>query len=68
MTFGGRQLTYERELADGREKALRDLEVRADLLRADAVVGVRIDYETMGAGNKVLLIIATGTAVKLERQ
>ena len=63
---GGRSGQYEKEIAQGRKEALRDLEEEAENLDADAVVGATFDYEEMSEG--MLWITATGTAVKLKNQ
>lgn len=62
---GGRAETYEKELGDTREIALAELYERAQSLGADAVVGVDIDYEVLGTDNGMLMVTASGTAVKL---
>ncbi len=64
--FGGRSGSYEDELVDARESALRELEARARNLGADAVVGIDIDYEVLGQGNNMLMVTASGTAVMLD--
>ena len=61
--FGGRSGTYEDELASARETALREMEQRAAAMGANAVVGVDIDYEVLGANNGMLMVTASGTAV-----
>ena len=60
--FGGRSGSYEGELIEAREAALREMEKRAEALGANAVVGVDIDYEVLGQGN-MLMVTASGTAV-----
>ncbi len=62
---GGRSGTYERELARARKLALKELEEEAGDLGADAVVGVDLDYEVLGERNGMLMVSASGTAVKL---
>lgn len=64
--FGGRSNTYETELVNARESALREMEERAAKLGANAVVGVDIDYEVLGANNGMLMVTASGTAVRYE--
>ena len=63
--FGGRSNTYEKELVSARENALNELSQRAAQMGADAVVGIDIDYEVLGQGNGMLMVTASGTAVKL---
>ena len=61
----GRSKSYEDELLAAREEALAEMARRAQALGADAVVGVDVDYETLGADNGMLMVTASGTAVKL---
>ncbi|MCU0987985.1 MAG: heavy metal-binding domain-containing protein [Acetobacteraceae bacterium] len=62
---GGRSAAYEKELAAARQAALENLLAEASALGADAVVGVDVDYETVGQGGSMLMVTATGTAVTL---
>ena len=62
---GGRSKTYERVLEEGKEDALRELTQRAQAMGANAVVGVDLDFETVGASGSMLMVIATGTAVRV---
>lgn len=62
---GGRSGSYERVLADARRTALTEMEGDAQARGADAVVGVDLDYEVLGAQNGMLMVTASGTAVKL---
>ncbi|WP_458408190.1 putative heavy metal-binding protein [Anaerotignum sp.] len=64
--FGGRSNTYETELINARQNALKEMEERAFQLGANAVVGVDIDYEVLGADNGMLMVTASGTAVRYE--
>ena len=61
--FGGRAKSYENELASGVSDAPAEMEHQAAQLGADAAVGVDIDYETVGSN--MLMVSASGTAVKL---
>ncbi|WP_322795270.1 YbjQ family protein [Tepidiforma sp.] len=61
---GGRSGKYEEELRKGRDGAIAEMLQYAQQLGADAVVGVKLDYETVGGG-QMLMITASGTAVKL---
>lgn len=61
--FGGRSGTYEEELTNARETALRELERRAQERGANAVVGVDVDYEILGSNNGMLMVTVSGTAV-----
>lgn len=62
---GGRSAGYEEEAVRARETALNELWNRGQELGADAVVGIAFDYSPMGASNDMLMVTATGTAVKL---
>lgn len=61
--FGGRSSTYEDELINARQQAIAEMENRASQIGANAVVGVDIDYEVLGANNGMLMVTASGTAV-----
>ena len=60
---GGRAGAYEEKMREARDIAVTEMEQEAQQLGADAVVGVDIDYET--AGNNMMMVSASGTAVKL---
>ncbi|MDO4438315.1 MAG: putative heavy metal-binding protein [Eubacteriales bacterium] len=64
--FGGRSGSYEDELIKARQNAIDEMEKRAATLGANAVVGVDIDYEVLGADNGMLMVTASGTAVVVE--
>ncbi|MGK7947375.1 MAG: YbjQ family protein [Xenococcaceae cyanobacterium] len=67
--IGGRTGSYERIFEKGQLEAIEELKKRARELGADGVVGIEIDTGTINVDEKgvLLLITATGTAVKLER-
>ena len=62
---GGRSGAYESTLRDARMTALNELKDEARALGADAVIGVDLDYEVLGQGGSMLMVSASGTAVKL---
>lgn len=64
--FGGRSNSYEQELIDARRNAILEMEERARQIGANAVIGVDIDYEVLGANNGMLMVTASGTAVIVE--
>ncbi len=64
--FGGRSGSYEEELLQARKEALEELKRRAQALGANAVVGVDVDYEVLGADNGMLMVSVSGTAVVCE--
>ncbi|MER2174321.1 MAG: heavy metal-binding domain-containing protein [Carnobacterium sp.] len=64
--FGGRAQGYENELLEARSKALEEMEFRAEGFGADAIVGVKMDYETLGSDNGMIMVTCSGTAVKLK--
>jgi uncharacterized protein YbjQ (UPF0145 family) len=61
---GGRSGAYEEKLREAREMALKELSEEAEKLGANAVVGAKIDYETVGNQN-MMMVSASGTAVKI---
>ncbi|MGB7406362.1 MAG: heavy metal-binding domain-containing protein [Pacificimonas sp.] len=62
---GGRAGAYENALREAREEAMLDMEAHAKKLGADAVVGIDLDYEVIGETGSMLMVTASGTAVKL---
>ena len=62
---GGRSGSYEEELVRARDQAMNELASRALRLGADAVVGIDIDYEVLGENGGMLMVTASGTAVRL---
>ena len=63
--IGGRSGSYEDELIKARTQAMQEMEERARQNGADAVVGIDIDYEVLGENGGMLMVTASGTAVKL---
>ena len=64
--IGGRSGTHQKALQEAREICLRELAKRAGELGADAVIGVDLDYSEISGGNKgMVLLVASGTAVRL---
>ncbi len=61
--FGGRSGTYEEELINAREQAIAEMVKRANSMGANAIVGVDVDYEVLGADNGMLMVSVSGTAV-----
>lgn len=61
---GGRSASYEKALRSAREDALKEMANEAAGRGADAVIAVDLDYEVLGAGNGMLMVTASGTAVK----
>lgn len=62
---GGRSGSYESTLRSARQTAIEELQAEARALGADAVIGVDLDYEVLGKGGSMLMVSASGTAVKL---
>ena len=63
---GGRSATYERELRKAREMAMEELKIAAAEMGANAVVGIDIDYETVGSNGSMLMVTVSGTAVVMQ--
>ena len=61
---GGRSGSYERVLREAKDTALAEMQDAALRLGADAVIGIDLDYETVGANGGMLMVTASGTAVK----
>lgn len=61
--FGGRSKGYEDELLTARENALEEMKTRASNLGANAIIGVKMDYEVLGADNGMFMVTCSGTAV-----
>ena len=61
--FGGRSASYEKVLQQAKETAMQEMVERAQAMGANAVVGIDIDYETIGSGNSMLMVATSGTAV-----
>ena len=64
--FGGRSGSYENELVQARQNAMEEMAQRARSMGANAVVGIDIDYEVLGADNGMLMVTASGTAVVID--
>jgi uncharacterized protein YbjQ (UPF0145 family) len=62
---GGRSGSYERILADARKQAIEELQAEAAALGGNAVVGIDLDYEVIGPNGSMLMVSASGTAVKI---
>jgi uncharacterized protein YbjQ (UPF0145 family) len=64
---GGRSAGYERSLREARETATGEMVAEAEQMGADAIIGVDVDYESIqvGQGGSMLMVSASGTAVKL---
>ncbi|MCF0208147.1 MAG: heavy metal-binding domain-containing protein [Bacteroidaceae bacterium] len=63
--IGGRSGSYEKVLREAKDTALAEMEQRAMELGANAVIGIDLDYETVGANSSMLMVTASGTAVTI---
>lgn len=63
--FGGRSGAYEKVLQEAKDTSLREMAERAKAMGANAVVGIDLDYETIGQGNSMIMVSCSGTAVVL---
>ena len=61
---GGRSGSYEKVLRQAKDTALKEMQQEAQKLGANAVVGIDLDYETVGKNGGMLMVTASGTAVK----
>ena len=62
---GGRSGSYEKVLREAKEIALKEMQEQAQRLGANAVIGIDLDYETVGPNGGMLMVTASGTAVKI---
>ncbi|TRD11583.1 heavy metal-binding domain-containing protein [Erythrobacter insulae] len=62
---GGRSGSYERILADARNQAIEELQAEAASRGGNAVVAIDLDYEVIGANGSMLMVSASGTAVRV---
>lgn len=61
--FGGRSGSYENVLREAKDSAMKEMSQRAQAMGANAVVGIDLDYETVGANSSMLMVTCSGTAV-----
>lgn len=61
--IGGRSESYEKVLREAKDSALAEMQQRAQQMGANAIVGIDLDYETVGANGSMLMVTASGTAV-----
>jgi len=61
--IGGRSGAYEKVLREGKETSILEMMQRAEALGANAIVGIDLDYETVGQGGSMLMVTCSGTAV-----
>jgi uncharacterized protein YbjQ (UPF0145 family) len=61
---GGRSASYEKELKEARRIAFSELEEKAFQLGANAIIGIDVDYETIGDTGSMLMVSVTGTAAQ----
>lgn len=64
--FGGRSSAYEEVLQKAKDTALEEMARSAESLGANAVIGIDLDYETVGASGSMLMVVCSGTAVHIE--
>ena len=63
---GGRSAAYEQELRKARKVAFDEMEEQAAQFGANAIIGIDLDYETVGNTSSMLMVSASGTAVTIE--
>ncbi len=64
--FGGRSGSYEEVLRKAKATALEEMQQQAKQMGANAIIGVDLDYETVGERGGMLMVTAAGTAVVIE--
>ena len=60
---GGRSGSYEKVLREAKDTSMKEMMERAQAMGANAIVGIDIDYETLGNGGSMLMVATSGTAV-----
>lgn len=60
---GGRSASYEKVLREAKDTSMQEMMERAQMMGANAIVGIDIDYETIGASSSMLMVATSGTAV-----
>lgn len=60
---GGRSAAYEKELRRAKDLAIQEMVDQATAMGANAIIGIDLDYETVGQGGSMLMVSASGTAV-----
>lgn len=63
---GGRSSSYEEVLREAKDTAMQEMASHAQQLGANAIVGIDLDYETVGGSGSMLMVAASGTAVRYE--
>lgn len=63
---GGRSSVYEKTLREAKDTAVTEMREEAQRKGANAIIGVDLDYETLGSGGSMLMVTACGTAVRIE--
>ena len=60
---GGRSGSYEKVLIESKDTSIKEMMQRAETMGANAIVGIDIDYETIGSNGSMLMVATSGTAV-----
>ncbi len=63
--LGGRASSYEKTLVEAKDSALREMTTRAELMGANAVIGIDLDFEAIGETGSMLMVSCSGTAVRI---
>jgi uncharacterized protein YbjQ (UPF0145 family) len=63
---GGRSGAYEQGLREAKSIALKEMMDQAHRLGANAIIGIDLDYQTVGNNGSMLMVSANGTAVVTE--
>jgi len=63
---GGRSSSYEKVLRNAKDSSINEMIERAEAMGANAIVGIDLDYETIGNSSSMLMVTASGTAVVID--
>ena len=64
--IGGRSGSYEQVLREAKDTAMKEMANQAASMGANAVIAIDLDYETIGSGGSMLMVTASGTAIRYE--
>lgn len=63
--IGGRSGTYEKGLQEGKQVAMQEMQEEARKMGANAIIAIDLDYETVGKDGSMLMVVSSGTAVRI---
>ena len=64
--IGGRSGSYEKVLREAKDIALKEMSEQTERMGANAVIAIDLDYESVGDTGSMLMVTASGTAIRYE--